>query len=117
MDMLRALDSRENEGECVVPSLKRLTLVDWDPTVGDPDAHRPITPGQILQTIVSQRALLRAVHIVSWRRCYDEEWQRYLMQVNSIEVVYEHYFVSLDHVQDVDDSDAESDEEYDDAGV
>lgn len=108
--ILEALRSRHVGDEYVAPSLKRLSLVDWDPDIGATSIYG-VRAGEVLRGIARERAhatSLEAVHIVSWRRCYDAEWQGYLEGVDGVDVLYEHLFLPLSHVHVTEDSDVQS---------
>ncbi|VDB96727.1 unnamed protein product [Peniophora sp. CBMAI 1063] len=91
----------------VLPFMERLTLVDWDP--------KKEQSGDDLRTLALLRVNntpLKSVHIVSWRRCFDEDWQERLAELEGVATVYEHLFVPLDRIRATDEEDSGPDYEY-----
>ncbi|KZV75046.1 hypothetical protein PENSPDRAFT_748886 [Peniophora sp. CONT] len=111
ISILRALQRQQVDGAFVVASMQRLTLVDWDPNMTENDSDMAV-PGEVLRDIALSRlheTSLEAIHIVSWRRYYDNKWQRHLSGEGGVKIIYKHQFLSLDHVHAIDDSDSASD--------
>ncbi|KZV75045.1 hypothetical protein PENSPDRAFT_647570 [Peniophora sp. CONT] len=117
VSILRALQRQHVDGAFVLASMQRLTLVDWNPDMSENSSDSPAVVGEVLRDIALSRlheTSLEVIHIVSWRRCYDTEWQRYLAGEGGVKIIYEHLFLTLDHVHVTDDS-MDSDSESDDA--
>ncbi|KZV75044.1 hypothetical protein PENSPDRAFT_140736 [Peniophora sp. CONT] len=116
LHILQALQIRERGGKYVASSMKRLTLVDWDPDNGrTPHSKEPVA-GVVLRDIAIHRTRetsLQSIHIASWRRCYDVAWQSHLSEVDGVNIVYEHLFLSLDHVHATEELDPDRDVDTD----